>query len=204
MAHSLGIEVIVDAAHSFAQIPFTISELGCDYLGASLHKWLGAPLGTGLLYVRKEKIEKVWPFFGDTRLPQNDIRKLQHFGNCPDSAHLGLREAIRWHNVIGAETKIARLRFLQHRWSDVARELNGIRMFTPPDSLRSGAISSFIIEGVEPRQLAEYFMKEHRIFIAAFEHPLAKCVRVTPGLPTSKADIDNFIIALKASVRNFI
>ena len=202
-AHQLGIEVVVDAAHSFAQIPFTIRELGCDYLGASLHKWLGAPLGLGLLFVKREKIENVWPLFGDTGFPQDDIRKFQHLGNCPDSAHLGLREAIRWHNTLGTEAKFARLRFLQQRWTDAARDMPGVRVITPQDPNRSGAIASFVIDGVPPREITEYLMNEHRIFIASFENSMLQCIRVTPGLPTLKVDIDFFIEALKRSIVYF-
>ena len=124
-------------------------------------------------------------------------------GNCPDSAHLGLREAIRWHNTLGAEAKFARLRFLQQRWTDAAREMPGVRVITPQDPNRSGAIASFVIEGVAPRKIADYFMDEHRIFTASFENSLYHCIRMTPGIPTLKVDIDSFIDALKSSIVYF-
>ena len=113
MAHARGVEVIVDAAHSFAHVVFTIPELGGDYLGASLHKWLSTPLGAGLLHVRKEKIRGVWPLFGDTGMPPDDIRKFEHIGTHPSWTVLAIADAIRFHRMVGGERKEARLRFLQ-------------------------------------------------------------------------------------------
>ena len=101
MAHEHGVEVIVDAAHSFAHIDFKIPDLQCDYLGASLHKWLCAPLGTGILYIKKEKIKDVWPLFGDTTYPPDDIRKFEHIGTHPVSSEITIPDAIRFHNSIG-------------------------------------------------------------------------------------------------------
>ncbi len=193
-----GLEVIVDAAHSFAQLAFTISDLDCDYLGASLHKWLAAPLGTGLLYVRRSRIAALVPLYSDTRQPVENIRKLEHFGNRPDSAHRGLREAIRLHEAIGTPAKQARLSFLQHRWTSVARTLPGVRVLTPADLIRHGAIGAFTIEGREPTGIVERLMREHGIFVNAVDHPRARCVRVTPGLASSLEDLDRLVTALRS------
>jgi selenocysteine lyase/cysteine desulfurase len=193
-----GLQVVVDAAHSFAQIDFSVGDLDCDYLAASLHKWLGAPLGTGLLYVRRERIEGVTPLFADTRRPATDIRKLEHFGNSPDSAHLGLREAIRWHEVLGTRLKGARLRYLQRRWSDVARSLPGIRVLTPEAPSRHGALGTFAVEGRDPDEIVATLMDSHSIFVNAVHHPVVEGVRVTPGVPSSPEDIDRLVEALRA------
>ena len=198
LGRSRGLEVIVDAAHSFAQFAFTVGELDCDYLGASLHKWLAAPLGTGLLYVRRSRIATLEPLFSDTGQPVDNIRKLEHFGNRPDSAHRGLREAIRLHEAIGAPAKQARLRFLQHRWTSIARTLPGVRVLTSADPSRHGAIGTFAIEGMEPKAIVDRLMSEHGIFVNAVDHPRAPCVRVTPGLATSLEDIDRLLAALRS------
>lgn len=197
LARARGVETIVDAAHAFAQLAFTVDELGCDYLGASLHKWLAAPLGTGLLYVRKEKIAALAPLFGDTTRAATDVRKLEHFGNRPDSAHVGLREAIRWHTALGTPVKSARLRCLQRRWTVPARALPRVRVLTPAEPERHGAIGVFAIEGLAPKQIVETLMTRYGIFVNAIEHPDAAGVRVTPGVMTRAEDIDQLVAALR-------
>jgi selenocysteine lyase/cysteine desulfurase len=198
MARRRHLQVVVDAAHSFAQREFTVQDLDCDYLGSSLHKWLGAPLGTGLLYVRRDRIAPLVPLFPDTRRPATDIRKLEHFGNRPDSAHLGLREAIRWHESIGTAVKQARLSFLQRRWTTRLRALPRIELLTPADPARHGAIGAFAVRGMEPETVVRRLMDEHRIFVNAVIHPVIRAVRVTPGLPTSAAEIDAFVEAVRS------
>jgi selenocysteine lyase/cysteine desulfurase len=202
LARARGLQVIVDAAHSFAQLDFSIASLDCDYLAASLHKWLAAPVGLGLLYVRRDRISSLEPLFADTRLPRSDIRKLEHFGNRPDSAHIGLREAIRWHEAISVPVKSARLKFLQQRWTAVARTLPGVCMLTPRDPSRHGAIGAFSIDGMDPHVVAERLMREYGFFVNAIDHPFLKGVRVTPGMPTSTRQIDEFAKALEALCRH--
>ena len=113
MAHARGVAVIVDAAHSFAHLTFTVPELDGDYLGASLHKWLCTPLGAGLLHIKKDKIRTVWPLFGETSVSDDDIRKLERIGTHPSWTVLAIADAIRFHKMIGSERKEARLRYLQ-------------------------------------------------------------------------------------------
>ncbi|MBL9206897.1 MAG: aminotransferase class V-fold PLP-dependent enzyme [Opitutaceae bacterium] len=201
MARRHRLQVIVDAAHSFGQLAYTVKDLDCDYLGSSLHKWLGAPLGTGLLFVRRDRIEALQPLFPDTRLPATDVRKLEHFGNRPDSAHRGLREAIRWHESIGTPVKQARLNLLQRRWTSQVRSLPRVKLLTPADPARHGAIGTFAVEGMEPETVARRLLEEHRIFVNAVHHPVVRGVRVTPGLPSSVVDIDAFVEALRSIAR---
>ena len=113
MAHARGVRVIVDAAHSFAQLDFTLPQLDSDYLGASLHKWLCTPLGAGLLHIRKDRIRTVWPLFGDTSMPDDDIRKLERTGTQPVWTVMAIADAIRFHTMVGVARKEARLRYLQ-------------------------------------------------------------------------------------------
>lgn len=198
MARRHRLQVIVDAAHSFGQLAYTVKDLDCDYLGSSLHKWLGAPLGTGLLFVRRDRIEALQPLFPDTRLPVTNIRKLEHFGNRPDSAHRGLREAICWHESIGTVVKQARMNLLQRRWTSQARSLPRVKLLTPSDPTRHGAIGTFAVEGMEPEAVVRRLLDEHRIFVNAVHHPVIRGVRVTPGLPSSVAEVDAFVEALRS------
>ncbi|MFO1451397.1 MAG: aminotransferase class V-fold PLP-dependent enzyme [Opitutaceae bacterium] len=198
MARRHRLQVIVDAAHSFGQLAYTVKDLDCDYLGSSLHKWLGAPLGTGLLFVRRDRIEALQPLFPDTRLPVTNIRKLEHFGNRPDSAHRGLREAIRWHESIGTAVKQARMNLLQRRWTSQARSLPRVKLLTPSDPTRHGAIGTFAVEGMEPETVVRRLLEGHRIFVNAVHHPVIRGVRVTPGLPSSVAEVDAFVEALRS------
>jgi selenocysteine lyase/cysteine desulfurase len=197
------IPVLVDAAHSFAQIDFSVSALGCDYLGASLHKWLGAPLGTGVLFVRQDKISGLRPLFGDTHHPAENIRRLERFGNRPDSANAGLREAIRWHVALGVTLKQARLAYLQRSWSEAVRALPRFRVLTPRAPGRFGAIGLLTLEGVPADALCDYLMKEHQIFTAVQHLPSTSGVRITVGLPTPFSHVTRLLEALAAAADHF-
>jgi selenocysteine lyase/cysteine desulfurase len=138
MAHARGVDVIVDGAHAFAQFDFRIPDLGCDYYAASLHKWLGCPLGTGILYVRREKIPRLWPIYGDWRMTDDaDIMKLNHTGTHPVHTDLAISDAIAFHESIGITRKEARLRYLQQYWTPKARAIPNVVMFTPTDPART-------------------------------------------------------------------
>jgi selenocysteine lyase/cysteine desulfurase len=190
MGRRHGLEIIVDAAHSFAHLDFSIRDFDCDYLAASLHKWLGAPLTLGLLFVRKDRVEKMRPLFADVRLPRDDIRKLEHFGNRPDNAHRGLREAIRWHRAISAPVKHARLRHLQRSWTERVRTLPNVHLLTPRDPARHGAIATFGIENIAARDVVTRLFETYKIFVNSIVHPTLQGARVTPGVPTSLSDVE--------------
>src|SRR5688572_322950 len=136
MAHARGVDVMVDGAHAFAQLDFKIPDLGGDYYGASLHKWLGVPLGAGILYVRREKIEKLWPIYGDSAFADTDTRKLNHPGPHPVHSDLSIDDAIDFHESIGIARKEARLRFLQQYWTRQVRGVPRIVLNTPSDPKR--------------------------------------------------------------------
>lgn len=201
MAHGRGVEVIVDAAHAFAHVFENIAETGADYLGVSLHKWLCAPVGLGLLYVRRDKIERVWPLLADGRWDTGDIRKLEHVGTRPDDHVVALREAIRFHQAIGFERKAARLRYLHDYWTGAVRGLPGITLNTPAESHRHGAIANLAIDGIEPRALADRWFERDRILTVGIQHPVVHGVRVTPGLPTPRRHLEAFLEAVEAARR---
>lgn len=197
MAHTHGVEVIVDGAHAFAQLNFKIPDLNCDYFGASLHKWLCCPLGAGIMYVKEDKISKVWPLFGDVAFPKDDIRKFEHIGTHPVSTHLTISSAIRFHQLIGPERKQARLHYLKEYWTTAVKDLERVILNTPLSSDRSAAIANIAVEGMTPNELSTYFYDKHRIFTVAINRKSVKGVRVTPHLYTRMADLDTFIEAIR-------
>jgi selenocysteine lyase/cysteine desulfurase len=197
MAHARGVDVMVDGAHAFAQLVFTIPDLGCDYYGASLHKWLGTPLGAGILYVRQDRIPGLWPIYADASMADTDIRKLNHTGTHPVHTDLGIDDAIDFHETIGAERKEARLRFLQRYWSDKVRGTPNINLNTPNDPTRSCAIANVGIAGMKPAALATTLFDRYKVWTVAIDTANVHGVRVTPQLFTTTKDLDVLVRALK-------
>lgn len=197
MAHAKGIEVIVDAAHSFAQLDYKIPELDCDYYGASLHKWLCCPLGTGIMYMKKEKIEKTWPLFGDTGQPVDSITKFEHIGTHPVSTNLTIASAIKFHNSIGSKRKEERLRYLKNYWVTQVKDLPKVVINTPFEDERSCALANFAIDGMQPNAVADYLYDKHKIFTVGINRESVKGVRVTPHLYTTEAELDLLVKAIQ-------
>jgi selenocysteine lyase/cysteine desulfurase len=197
MAHARGVDVIVDAAHSFAHVVFTVPDLGGDYLGASLHKWLCTPLGAGLLHVRKDKIRGVWPLLGDSSMPAEDIRKFEHIGTHPSWTVLAIADAIRFHHLIGGERKEARLRFLQQYWTERVRGIPKVYLNTPTGT-RACGIGNVGITGIQPAALADALFDRFRIYTVAIDTGPVKGARVTPHLYTTTAELDALVKAITA------
>ncbi len=197
MAHTHGVEVLVDGAHAFAQLDFKMSDLGgCDYYASSLHKWLGTPLGAGILYVRRDKIAGIWPMFADSSVPDNDIRKLNHTGTHPVATDLAIQDAIKFHEGIGIARKEARLRYLQRYWTDQVRHNPKITLNTPETPTRSCAIANVGVAGRTPAELAKVLFDNYKIFTVAINSPSVQGVRVTPHVYTTTAELDAFVKAL--------
>ena len=148
MAHSKGVQVMVDGAHAFGHFRFTIPELNCDYYGSSLHKWLSVPLGSGILYVKKENIRKIWPLIASGESNPDSILRLNQIGTHPVHTDLTVSEAIDFYNMLGAERKETRLRYLQHYWTDKVRNMPHIILNTPADPRRSCAIANVGVKGI--------------------------------------------------------
>lgn len=193
LARSKGIEVIVDGAHSFAHFAFTQSDLGCDYYGTSLHKWLYAPKGTGLLYVKREKIEKIWPLMAADQKQASDIRKFEEIGTHSAAPRLGIGEAILFHNGIGAKRKEARLRYLSRYWENKLKELPNVRFHTSFDENQSCGIGNVEIIDVDPGALGTYLMDKHKIFTTPIIHDEFKGMRITPNVYTTLKELDKFV-----------
>ena len=197
MAHARGVQVMVDGAHTFAQLDFRIPDLGCDYFGASLHKWLGTPLGAGILYVRKDRVAGLWPVFADLSMADTDIRKLNHTGTHPVHTDLAINDAIDFHEMIGIARKEARLRSLKEYWTSRVRGTPNIIMNTPADPRRSCAIANVGVRNVPPATLAKTLLDSHRVWTVAIDTANVHGVRVTPSVYTSTAELDVFVNALK-------
>jgi isopenicillin-N epimerase len=201
MAHSRGIEAIVDGAHSLAQLDFNRSDLECDFFGSSLHKWMYAPKGAGLLYVKKEKIPNVWALMASDDKNRNDIRKFEEIGTHSSATRLSIGEALLFHQAIGAKRKEERLRYLTTYWMDRLRSLERISFNTPDDPTLYCAIGNFSIDGVEPERVTEYLMQRHRIIATPVVHPEFSGVRITPNIFTSIAQLDKFCGAIEDFLR---
>ncbi len=197
MAHAMGVEVMVDGAHAYSHIDFNMNDLDCDYYGTSLHKWLSAPLGSGMLYVKKEKIDGVWPLLAEGELEPNDIARLNHIGTHPVHVDLAILDAIEYQNAIGLDRKEARLKYLQHYWTSQLRGLPRVVINTPVEMNRHGGIGNVGIEGIEPADLAKRLMKDYQIFTVAINRPGVRGLRITPNIYTTTAELDSLVHAIK-------
>ncbi len=207
LARPRGIEVFVDGAHAFAHFPFKRSELGCDYYGTSLHKWLLAPIGTGFLYVRKDKQKSLWPLMAAVPAQDNDIRKYEEIGTHPAANHNAISAALAFHRGIGSDRKVARLRYLRDRWAKrLLAESSRVSVLTPLDDRQSGAIALFQVEGLDNVKLGEWLMAKHRIVNTPIVHPEFRGIRITPNVYTTIDEIDVFadkvLEAIKKGIPN--
>ncbi len=193
MARERGIEVIVDGAHAFAQFPFKHEDLDCDYYGTSLHKCLLAPIGTGMLYVRKPKIAKIWPMMRADDSLREDIRKFEQIGTHPASQRNAITEALDFHESIGPERKAERFRYLRRRWSNRLRELPRVKILNGEDPAQSCAIGFVSVNGFDSVKLAGYLWNKHRIWASAVVTPGEyEGLRITPNVYTTLEEIDTF------------
>jgi selenocysteine lyase/cysteine desulfurase len=192
-ARPRGIEVLVDGAHAFGHFPFTRDELNVDYYGTSLHKWLLAPIGTGFLYVRKEKQKKLWPLMAANPGQEEDIRKYEEIGTHPAANHNAISAALAFHRGIGSDRKIARLRYLRDRWAKrLMKDSSRVKVLTPLDSRNSGAIGFLEVDGLDFGKLGAWLMSKHRIVNTPIDHPEFKGIRITPNVYTTVDEIDTF------------
>jgi len=192
MARRHELPVIVDGAHAFAHFPFTRQELECDYYASSLHKWLFAPHGTGMLYVAKDRIPGLWPLQAAAPSLDANIRKFEEIGTHPAANYLATAEAVAFSNGIGLANKAARLVYLRDRWANALRAHPRVRLHT---SLKPGlacGLALVQIEGVDPGKLYEHLWTRHRIIVTPIKHPEMEGVRITPNVYTTLEEIDLF------------
>ena len=205
MARPKGIEVFVDGAHAFAHFPFTRDELECDYYATSLHKWMHAPIGSGFLYVRQAKIPALWPLMGSDAARVANVRKYEEIGTHPQANFNAVSVAITFHRGIGAERKIARLRYLRDRWArTLMAESPRVRVLTELGPDKAGAIAMFDVDGLDPVKLGSWMLANHRIVNTPIVHTEFKGIRITPSIYTSVDEIDTFIDTVRLAIRKGI
>jgi selenocysteine lyase/cysteine desulfurase len=202
LARKRGIETIVDGAHSFAQFAFKQSDLGCDYFGTSLHKWLYAPKGTGLLYVKRDKIDKIWPLMAAETKQKSDIRKFEEIGTHSAAPKLAIGEALVFNNALGAQRKEARLRYLSRYWMNKLKSVPKIRFNTSFDSNQSCAIANVHIDGTDPKAVTKYLFDQKKIFTVPIVHEEFQGLRITPNLYTTLQELDRFCDEMEKIVKN--
>lgn len=197
-----GIEVIIDGSHSYAHFPFKRDDLDCDYFGTSLHKWLMAPIGTGFLYVKKEKIRNLWPLMTGNPGQENDIRKFEEIGTHPAANRLAIAEAMTFHQSLGVDRKGARLRYLRERWSRRLEQIKGVGTLTPYEEGQAWGIGLLTVEGMEPNELIGKLWNNHRILTTGIiQEDEFQGVRVSPNIYTTLREIDFFCDAVESIVK---
>jgi selenocysteine lyase/cysteine desulfurase len=195
-ARKRGIKSIVDGAHTFAHMNFKISDFNPDYYGTSLHKWLCAPFGTGMLYVRKENITGLWPIFPNDKPQSDDIRKFETLGTRSFAPEQAIGQAIDFHNTIGSERKAQRLHYLKKYWCEKVVENHRVRLNVSLDPAYSCALGNFSIDGIEPETVASKLMSDYQIHTVSIKWEKISGVRVTPHVYTTTKDLDRFVDAV--------
>ena len=197
MAHSYGVDVMVDGAHTVGHIKVDIAELNCDYYGSSLHKWLSVPLGAGLLYVKEKHIPKIWPLFAEHEDDKTKIRHLNHTGTHPVHTDLTINDSMDYLEMIGLERKENRMRFIQRYWSDALRDVKNVVINTPKEPHRSCGIANVGVNTMKPHDLAKTLLEEFKIWTVAIDYANVKGCRITPNVYTTTEELDHFVDAIK-------
>ena len=195
MAHGKGVPVLVDGAHAFGHFQFNIPDLDCDYYGSSLHKWLSAPLGAGLLYVKKGNVENIWPLLAEGKKEPNDIHSLNHIGTHPVHTDLAINNAIDYQNAIGGKRKEERLRYLQTYWTSKVRDIPGVIVSMPKDPKRHCGIGNVEIEGMKPHDFANTLMDKFKIYTVAIDSANVHGCRISPNVYTTLNELDVLVDA---------
>ena len=204
MGRRRGIPVIVDGAHAFAQFPMSRDEMGVDYYGCSLHKWLLAPIGTGFLYVRKEKISDLWPLMAAPDEMRANVRKYEEIGTHPAANHNAIGEALTFNEGIGFDLKAARFRYLRSRWADPLRDEKNVEFHTNLDPKHSCALTTVEIKGIDPGALAGWLLDKKGIFVTSIGHPAFKGIRISGNVYTTLGEVDRLRDALLEASRRGI
>ncbi len=203
LARPRGIKVFVDGAHAFAHFPFKRDDLGCDYYGTSLHKWLHAPIGTGFLYIRRDKVKSLWPLMAGGVEQEDNIRKYEEIGTHPAANHNAIAVAIAFHRSIGAERKIARLRLLRDRWArQVLASSDRAHMITEIGPTKSGAIGVLAIDGMDMGKLGGWLLDRHHIVTTPMVTDEFQGMRITPNVYTTLDEVDLFADRVARAIRD--
>ncbi len=201
MARGYGVRVMVDGAHSFAHLDFKLRDLGVDFYATSLHKWLSAPHGTGLLYVRQECIADVWPLMAAADTQREDIRKFEEIGTHPLGPKLGIAEALTFHLAIGHARKLERFLYLRDRWARRLTRHDRVHLNTSLAPGRASGVANMAIDGLEPGEIYNHLWTKHRILTTTIGHLECRGVRVSPHVYTTLPEIDRFCEVIEDLLR---
>jgi selenocysteine lyase/cysteine desulfurase len=196
-ARKRGIEVIVDGAHSFAHVDFSIPDLGADYFATSLHKWLYAPIGSGLLYVKKDKIKNLYPLFATEQPLKDDIRKFEQLGTRPFFIEQAIGKAVEFHEMMGAERKEKRLHYLKNYWMEKVSQFPKVKIHTSLHPKWSGAIGIVSVQGKKPGELDNYLFSQYKIHTTSIEWENISGVRITPNVYTTIKNLDVLVQGIR-------
>jgi selenocysteine lyase/cysteine desulfurase len=202
MAKRRGIQTIVDGAHSFGLLDFNIPDLGCDYFGTSLHKFLSAPVGSGMLWVKKERIASLWPMMCNDKPESDDIRKFETLGTRSFPIEQAIGEAINFHNAIGPERKQARMHYLKNYWASAVQKIPGVQIHTSLNPAFSCAIAGVSVAGKTIAQLDSELFNTYKIHTVGIVWENISCVRITPHVYTKTKDLDKLISAITTIASN--
>lgn len=197
MTKAQGCEVVVDAAHSFIHLPLDLHDMGCDYAATSLHKWLCAPFGTGMMYIQKERIPGVWPLLGNHEPQSDDIRKFETLGTRSFAAEMAIHDALDFHENIGQERRTARFRHLRNYWTNQVKDLKGIRFYTSHDERFAGGMATVGMDGWDAEEMVGHLFNTRSIHTTPVKWEQVNGVRISPHLYTSKAELDLLVEELK-------
>jgi selenocysteine lyase/cysteine desulfurase len=192
-AKKRGIDVLVDGAHSFAHFDFKIPDLNADYFATSLHKWLYAPIGSGMLYVRKEKVKEIYPMFASDIPLKEDIRKFEHLGTRPFFIEQAIGKALEFHDMIGSERKEKRLHYLKNYWAEKVKGIPKVKINTPLSPKWGCAIGLVAIEGKKPAELDNYLFNNYKIHTTSIEWENIHGLRITPNVYTTTKNLDKLV-----------
>ena len=198
LAKKHSIETIVDGAHSFGLMDFKVPELGCDYFGTSLHKFLSAPIGSGMLWIKKENIEKIWPLVCNDNPKGTDIRKFETLGTRSFPIEQGIGEAINFHTAIGSKRKEERIRYLKNYWATRVKDIPKVKINTSLKDEYSCAICGVSIDGMTPGELDSALFNTYKIHTVGIVWENISCVRITPHVYTRLQDLDKLVNAIEA------
>lgn len=195
-AKGKGIDIICDSAHALGQIPFDLNKMNCDFVGMNLHKWIGNPIGAGVLYIKKIRVQEMNSFWGDVKASDNDINKLAHFGTTSFPIMSTIPDSISFHKKLGLENISNRLHYLKSIWVNAYQNHSTIKVITPASQNLSCAIASFQIKNKKPTEVADYLWNQHKIFVASRTLGTEGCIRVTPSIYNAAQDVQQLVIAL--------
>jgi selenocysteine lyase/cysteine desulfurase len=202
MARRHGIPVLVDGAQTFGHLAFTLDDLGCDYYATSLHKWLMGPPGTGMLFVRRDRIPDLWPLMPPEETPDDDIRKFEDVGTQSWAGVLAVAEALTFHHGIGAARKEARLRYLRDYWVHRLLVHDRVRLHTSLKPSCSCCLTTVEVDGIDSQALRDYLWEQHRIIVRPIHHPAVRGIRVSPSLYTTLDELDRFVEVMESVIRH--